>query len=416
MRAFGVVIDMRWKVTRTRDEDTWFEDYVKIALSCTPPSMPSKRQRLGAVNVSWHQCEPGIAFITTRGGNPSDRTLARRFMASQLAGHGFKQAEYTFDLEDDDPYRKTAAWTDIMAKAKRLIQSGAVKILRNGYNDIVGQVVGDHGTYQTEITRNDPNSRAITGWQCDCPWDQFAWQRTRKWKKYEGRPCAHILASYWQALSTPTDEDSHPMMQGPPGGPPMPQPGLAPSPGPMPPQQTQMPPGQMLPGMAPMAPPAGMPPQPGMPPEILPPFPMEGMEQGPVVSIPGAKPQSPLNPVQYPGGTFSSLQEWDWPVKLATGFVNGVLVQTRYDDQGIWQGRSEAHGAGTYGDVPAGSVGEVLGQDPSGMVQILFMNPATGVNEHGKMEPWGISAWYLPSELVLRPDLKPPGPAIKRRV
>ena len=80
----------------------------------------------------------------------------------------------------------------------------------NGTNNVVGQVQGDHGDYQTEIGRDDPNSRAITTWQCECPWDQFAWQRTRQWKKYEGRVCSHVLATYWLSQQLPLDEDAHP--------------------------------------------------------------------------------------------------------------------------------------------------------------------------------------------------------------
>jgi hypothetical protein len=50
----------------------------------------------------------------------------------------------------------------------------------------------------------------MTQWQCECPWDQYAWQRTRQWKKYEGRPCAHVLATWWASKMAPLDEDAHP--------------------------------------------------------------------------------------------------------------------------------------------------------------------------------------------------------------
>jgi len=135
------------------------------------------------------------------------------------------QEEYfakAHDFGDDETdwtskVRKTAAWPDIMAKAKRLIQSGNVTLLRNGYNNVVAHVIGDHGEYQCEISRDDPNSRAITQWTCECPWDQYAFQRTRQWKKYEGRPCAHVLAAYWKSLATPVDDQPTGL---PPGSPP----------------------------------------------------------------------------------------------------------------------------------------------------------------------------------------------------
>lgn len=219
---------------------------------------------------------------------------------------------------------KTAGWPDIMAKAKRLIQGGNVTILRNGYNNVVGHVVGDHGEYNTEIGRDDPNSRTITTWTCECPWDQYAWQRTRKWKKYEGRPCAHVMATYWKALATPLDEGdpNQPIDPGQKGGPP-PTPNAAPIPntdqrsfGPDEAEGTSAPPTLPPEGAPPMAPPG----EPG----VLPPSPMEqlqmqqppipgatpaGMPANPaIVSVPGAKMPSPFNPIQYPGGTYSAVE------------------------------------------------------------------------------------------------------------
>lgn len=241
---------------------------------------------------------------------------------------------------------KTAAWPDIMAKAKRLIQSGNVTLLRNGYNTIVAHVIGDHGEYTSEISRDDPTSRAITQWTCECPWDQYAFQRTRQWKKYEGRPCAHVLAAYWKSLGTPLDED-HPPGQEPgrPGGPlappegprtfspsdapvtqpqpgitdpqqgpsqayqPMlPVPGQAPGAGPV--GMPGAPPGGIPPSGAPMAPPAALTPPLMAPPAdngILPPFPMDPAQLQLPVSVPGGRPGPyPANPVQQPG-TFSKV-------------------------------------------------------------------------------------------------------------
>lgn len=101
--------------------------------------------------------------------------------------------------------RKEAAWTDVMNKAKRLIQTGNVTVLVNRPHHVMAHVQGDHGAYDCEITRTDPNSQIIEQWHCECPWDQYAFDRTRKWKKYEGRPCSHVLAAYWRAKSVPLD-------------------------------------------------------------------------------------------------------------------------------------------------------------------------------------------------------------------
>jgi hypothetical protein len=129
-----------------------------------------------------------------------------------------------------------------------------------------------------------------------------------------------------------------------------------------------------------------------------------------------------LNPIQYPGGTFSS---WNFDGHNTSANisvvsappknpVNGDMVSAKYDDWGTWQGRSEEHGAGSNAKVPAGSVGEVLGTDPTtGMVNVLFTGKQS--EQKGEMEPWGITAYFFPSELHARPDVRKPGPAVRRR-
>jgi hypothetical protein len=418
---------MMWGIKKVTTEDDWFERYVRLALTCTPPSLPSKRQKLGATSIQWFETEPGVAFIDTRGGTVDDRALATQYMKTMLAGHGYRQASYEIDYEGG--LEKTSKWGDIMAKAKRLIQSGKVQLLRNGAQNVVGSVVGDHGTYQTEFSREDPTSQSMTQWQCDCPWDQYAWQRTRQWKKYEGRPCAHVLATWWASQGHPVDEDAHPAMQQQQQAPGTPMP--SPVPG-----QTFMPNdqfGQQMPAPMPGAPPApipgqavGTPPIPGMPPEVLPPFPMEGQlePQPPQVSIPGAKPQSPLNPAQWPGGTFSSVQDgWDNTFMAAApfnqqpeGFVNGNMVEIIGTDMGVAEGPDRNNPMhGQYLDIRENTtgVGEVLGMDTlPGMgevVEVIFPLK-TGV-----LQPYHIRAWLRPDQLKQRPDVARPGPMIKRR-
>ena len=94
-----------------------------------------------------------------------------------------------------------------MNKAKRLILDGQVNVVRNTPTIVTGIVEGDHGTYHSAISRHDPNSQAIEQWVCDCPWHQFAFMRTRQWKKLEGRVCSHVMALYMQARSTPLDTE-----------------------------------------------------------------------------------------------------------------------------------------------------------------------------------------------------------------
>lgn len=299
------------------------ESLVRSLLMGSYPVVPPRTQKVGASTVKWWEGKPGEVVVMAEEGSPIDRTIAEQVVTAQLEGIGYRRAQFTFDSD-----HKTAGWPDIMAKAKRLIQSGNVTILRNGYNNIVGHVVGDHGEYNAEIGRDDPDSRTISTWQCECPWDQYAWQRTRKWKKYEGRPCAHVMALYWKSLATPLDDydpDQHgPMDPGQNQGPPMP-PGGGPPPAPsddLPrsfgPDEAEGipadagPPPEPAPGFAPPGSPGVLPPSPMEQLQMQqPPIPGQtpgGMPSNPsVVSVPGAKMPSPFNPIQYPGGTYSTV-------------------------------------------------------------------------------------------------------------
>lgn len=93
---------------------------------------------------------------------------------------------------------------------------------------------------------------------------------------------------------------------------------------------------------------------------------------------------------------------------------SGDLVQLRYPDTGILQGRSEAHGAGQQTDLQPGMVGEYMGTDPStGMHSVLWMGKQW--NKNKEMEPYGALGVHFDSYLIPRPDLRRPGPAVRRR-
>lgn len=171
--------------TRALQDLTQYADSKGLPIALTP-GIPEGRKGLSNTALKgWYKAH---GFVPNRGRNKD-----YKFMQTMIRPR-------------TSAVQKTAAWPDIMAKAKRLVQSGNVTLLRNGTNNVVAHVIGDHGEYQCEISRDDPNSRAITQWTCECPWDQYAFQRTRQWKKYEGRPCAHVLAAYWKSLATPVDD------------------------------------------------------------------------------------------------------------------------------------------------------------------------------------------------------------------
>lgn len=113
-----------------------------------------------------------------------------------------------------EPQERLSGWDDVVVpKARRMIQNGSVTILRNSPQHIVAHVIGE-GTdndgvpdeHETEIWRDDPsNPLKVSLWSCDCAWGQKSWGRTRKWQKFNGRGCSHMLATLWQAMKTPQD-------------------------------------------------------------------------------------------------------------------------------------------------------------------------------------------------------------------
>jgi hypothetical protein len=375
-----------WEVTEVTTKDAAFEEDLEAFLASPCRKTPEPVITVGASVVRWEEIEPGIAMIQAAGGTPDDNYLAGKIVERRLVNAGYRR----FELDMDSGFTKQADWNDIMDKAKKIIQDGRVTLLRNGYNNVVGSVVGDRGiTYQTEFSRDDPNSRVITQWQCECPWDQYAFQRTRQWKKYEGRPCKHVLATFWASQSTPFDEDMHPANQpqapiGPGGqtGPGFAQP-------PQPPQPPTLMPGQAPPGQALPTPgmQADQPPAPGT--GVIPPFPMAEQPNAPnPVSVPGLKQPTPLNPVQYPGGTFSKVARGPEDADL-WDFGGPHYDSDNYPLKWIWDqntGQLVVGGPKSYHYDMADKSG-MLGHShsggitPSGLVQV-DRYPSSGVGFH----------------------------------
>lgn len=371
------------KITKVQSKDEFFEEYLQELLSTPLQGLPAAEQKIGSAVAGWHETEPGVARIYVIGSG-EDRVLAEKALREQLEACGYRQASYSLDWDhSDESLIKEAAWADVEANAKWLVQNGKVQIIRNGVNNIVGYVQSQTTpgqTYQVEIGRDDPNSQAITTWECDCPWDQFAWNRTRQWKKYEGRVCKHTLAVFWASRSLPLDEEYDPHNQGP------------------------------MPPTGPMPMPAGQGPQMGI--DILPQFPMANPDMMPQVnpiSVPGQKPQTPLNPIQNPG-TLSSWQfKQPWDMEKVAVLQNGQMAQMKEPEMGVAEGKSEDHGSGQYREIPRNAIVEVLGE-VAGYVDVIW-----SLNEGGPLEPYHVRAWVEASKLIPRPDIKPPGPVIRRK-
>ncbi len=82
------------KIASVVEEEAWTYDYVREVISSMPTPPPSI-QKLGNTRTSWHETEPGIAFIRTIGGTVDDRRLAENLLKVQLEACGYKQAQFT---------------------------------------------------------------------------------------------------------------------------------------------------------------------------------------------------------------------------------------------------------------------------------------------------------------------------------
>lgn len=409
------------------------EAHIRECIATPPrPLLPDSIVRLGSVEATWEEIEPGVVRISSVGGTIDDRNFVDKYVWIQLSAAGYSRDEIPMDVDPDEPldpeharlagFTVESTWNDIMAKSKRLLQSGQVTMLRNGYNDIMAHVIGDHGEYNTELSREDPNSRVITQWRCECPWSQYAFGRTRKWKKYEGRVCSHALAAYWNSLATPLDDhnpEEHgpldpgqkaqdpnaPAEAGPAGfdgsagppidGAPAPDTGIeeyAPAPGGLPnAAQSPLAPvpavdKNVLPQFA--------------PPEPLPPY-MPGSApvgtQAPpnAISVPDARQPGPANPLQN-RNTLSKV--------AAQEYKQGDVVKLKVETYGTAEGVSEAHGSGSFRMVPKNTTGEVVHQDPTTQwIECMFP-----CHNSGELEPYHVRVHCEPSEIQLMPGARTP--------
>lgn len=403
-----------WEVI-SQSEETWFDAYVSQIISSEAPKLPPHEGAIGHTEWFWYSPEPGHYYVQTDGGTDLDRYFAHHYVANQLEAFGLKVAS-------------PVSWNgngreEVQGKALRLIRENKVQVHDNAPNFISGTVQGDHGTYQPEIQRDPSQSprsqNGLISGHCQCDWGGFMnTPRTRNWKQYQNAPCAHLIALWWLAQSMPTDGgESGPQPQGPsdtsqftplyqnpirnfaPGAPAPGTPvGLTPRPDTGTMQQNFSP--DEAEGMT-----AG----PGMmgPEGALPQAEPEPLDIDPNGSVPGKKPPSPANPIQYPGGTFSSVKE------SADMFNEGEMVQTKNDDWGTGVGDPGYSGVGQQLPIPAGSIGEVRGVHPStGMVEV-FVNGGPFL-QNKQMTAMGATAWFLPNELQRRPDLRGGSPMIRR--
>lgn len=99
---------------------------------------------------------------------------------------------YETILNNDSMIRE-AAWADVRKKASRLFRGGMVTVKKITPREIFASVVGDNGTYDTQVHRKNAFGQGVTWWDCDCAWGKHAYLRQRT---FIGRMCSHAFATY----------------------------------------------------------------------------------------------------------------------------------------------------------------------------------------------------------------------------
>lgn len=129
---------------------------------------------------------------TSSGNSEAGNALIRALQRRQQQAYGSLKVE--------------AAWSDVQQKAARIRQNGGVRILSapdaktGNQNFVVADVNGDTNVYRTQLMLV-PGSASVALWECGCAWAAYSWGRSGRWKKYEGRMCAHALAVLYEAQS-----------------------------------------------------------------------------------------------------------------------------------------------------------------------------------------------------------------------
>jgi hypothetical protein len=100
----------------------------------------------------------------------------------------------------DFRFQVTAAWKDVVAKAKRIRSEGGVRVTMASDGLVFADVKGDNEVYEAGLQRL-PNKQAIHSWSCGCKWGAYHWGADDDFSKFAGRMCSHALALQYEAQS-----------------------------------------------------------------------------------------------------------------------------------------------------------------------------------------------------------------------
>ncbi|MET7363249.1 hypothetical protein ABZS76_33095 [Streptomyces sp. NPDC005562] len=106
----------------------------------------------------------------------------------------------TAAADRDFRFHVTAAWRDVVAKAKRLRAEGRLRVTLASDGYVFAEIKGDHQVYETGLQRL-PGRTAAHSWSCGCKWGAYHWGADDDFSRFAGRMCSHALALQYEAQS-----------------------------------------------------------------------------------------------------------------------------------------------------------------------------------------------------------------------
>lgn len=109
-----------------------------------------------------------------------------------------------FELAASSPsfrWSITASWHDVVEKAKRMRREGGVKITHASKGMVIGEVRGDHATYESGVQGYPGRPQSVMAYICGCPWASFHEQQPKGLTRFAGRMCSHAYAIKLEAQS-----------------------------------------------------------------------------------------------------------------------------------------------------------------------------------------------------------------------
>ncbi|PPS89449.1 hypothetical protein [Streptomyces sp. MH60] len=112
----------------------------------------------------------------------------------------FSDLVVTAATNTDFRFHVTAAWRDVVAKAKRIRTEGRLRVTMASDGLVYAEVRGDHEVYETGLQRM-PGKMAAHAWSCGCKWGAYHWGASDDFSRFAGRMCSHALALQYEAQS-----------------------------------------------------------------------------------------------------------------------------------------------------------------------------------------------------------------------